>query len=145
MRYSILFVYHSDELCSADVKLVHLRNPCTGMAARYICQHDRQQYFELMQFGDPFRSWFVNDVLTIDGSIYMTTVVDPLFLVLHYLEQECSKHFVPLENALKDNAFPAISTFTDALPLSQLLLVSFVLFSRQNKYYSFTFSFMSGL
>lgn len=77
-----------------------------------------------MRYGEPARSWLVSDMITIDGAIFMTTLIDPLFLVLPYLLDTCSEQFVPLDQALKDAKRPDIEHFVDALPMSQILLIA---------------------
>lgn len=108
---------------SVPADIVPLRNPCTKLTSRYICHHSAGRYYEIMKYCEPNRSWFVEDVLTIDGSIYMTTLIDPLFLVLPYIQAGCRDHFAPLDNVLKDDKYPEISAFADALPMDQLLMV----------------------
>lgn len=116
--------YLAELLNSSDaVQIIPLRNPCTKLTSRYICQHNAGRYYEIMKYCEPNRSWFVNDVLTIDGAIYMTVPIDPLFLVLPYLQEGCSDRFAPLDNVLKDEKYPEISAFAESLPMSQLLMV----------------------
>lgn len=105
------------------VEIVPLRNPCTKLTSRYICHHDAGRYYEILKYSDPNRTWFVDAALTIDGSIFMTSQIDPLFLVLPYIQERCHDRFAPLNNILKDEKYAEISAFADALPMNQLLMV----------------------
>lgn len=77
-----------------------------------------------MRYGEPNRSWLVQDTITIDGSIFMTMHVDPLFLILPYVHSACGDRFVPLDQALMDQRCPEIVQFADVLPMSQILLIA---------------------
>lgn len=109
---------------AATVRIVRLRNPANNCSTHYICQHAAGLYYNLVRYGEPARSWLVSDMITIDGAIFMTTLIDPLFLVLPYLRDTCSERFVPLDQALKDKTCPEIERFVDALPMSQILLIA---------------------
>lgn len=109
---------------TAPIRIVRLRNPVNSCATHYICQHKTGLYYDLVRYSEPNRAWLISDVLTIDGAIFMTTLIDPLFLVLPYIRTACADHFVPLDHALKDDRCPAIGEFVDALPMSQIQLIA---------------------
>lgn len=107
----------------ADITIIQLRNPCTGISSRYICQHEHNKFYELLKYNETNRSWFINDILALDNAIYMTTIIDPLFLVLPYIQEHCATVFAPLDNILKDDKYPEICEFSSSIELSQLLMV----------------------
>ncbi|KAF9914457.1 Ribonuclease H2 subunit B [Lobosporangium transversale] len=62
-----------------------LPNPSSGLPSRYIIQEGR--LFE-MQVVDTegLRSWFVGDTVQSDGSLYITTPIDPVFMFIPILD-----------------------------------------------------------
>lgn len=62
---------------------------------------------EVFSFTGGKRSWFIDDSVKEDGRLYLSTPVDPGFLILPYLKKakEDGK-VIPLDDLLVDNPFP---------------------------------------
>ncbi|XP_023240378.1 ribonuclease H2 subunit B-like isoform X1 [Centruroides sculpturatus] len=74
----------------------------TGNPVKYIFDEKKYQLHEILQFQNPKNSWFIDDSVEQDGVIYVTTTVDPLFLILPYLKEVYS----PLDQLFVDENFP---------------------------------------
>lgn len=61
---------------------VSLADPCTGLSRRYLVFKGGSRIAEVNKFSDEPRSWFIGNSLQTDGSLYLCTPVDPLFLAL---------------------------------------------------------------
>ncbi len=114
------------------MQLINFRNPATGTCSKYIFHEKSNEFFELLKFNEPFRTWFVGDIITDDGGIYLSPPIDPLFLLLDYVRKEASEKYVPLEHILVDENNPNMTSI--AIELDQLLLVNSYLYftSRKN-------------
>nr|XP_020643672.1 ribonuclease H2 subunit B isoform X4 [Pogona vitticeps] len=98
-----------------------LRNPSTGQAALYLFSSDAHQLFELKAFHEEYRSWFIGQAVQHDGRLFFATPVDPLFLVLFYLnkaEKEQGK-FQPLDQILVDEEFSSCVMLLQCRSISQ--------------------------
>ncbi|KAG0319393.1 Ribonuclease H2 subunit B [Dissophora globulifera] len=62
-----------------------LPSPSSGLPSRYVIQEGK--LYE-MQVVDPegLRSWFVGDTIQSDGSLYIITPIDPVFMILPILD-----------------------------------------------------------
>uniref|UniRef100_A0A1B0EYV7 Rnh202 triple barrel domain-containing protein n=1 Tax=Phlebotomus papatasi TaxID=29031 RepID=A0A1B0EYV7_PHLPP len=80
----------------------------TLKASNYIVSGDGKSIRELLQFCQPHRSWFIDESIQADGNVYLTTQIDPLFLILPYLVESCSEMASPLDSFLVDQDFPDI-------------------------------------
>ncbi|KAL9230428.1 hypothetical protein vseg_005779 [Gypsophila vaccaria] len=64
--------------------LISLRHPKSGTATSYLFINDGLQ--ELQWFKQSYGSWFLGDYVCEDGSIYTSTPVDPVFIMLPIFE-----------------------------------------------------------
>lgn len=78
------------------------------------------QIFELLQFNEGHRSWFLDETVASNGKIYLTSRVDPLFIFLQFLERDCTKQAQPLEQITDGEA----RIFIDVLKMDQMRLVA---------------------
>ncbi|XP_058058205.1 ribonuclease H2 subunit B [Anopheles bellator] len=112
----------------SSLQIVALRNPATTKASKYLLHRGGPQgqstLYEVNCFNEHHRSWFINQSVCSNGRIFLPTLIDPLFLVLPYLEQHCTKRAVPLEQALMDDEFPHLSLLADVLSPVGLGLIS---------------------
>lgn len=76
--------------------------------------------FELFQFNEKHRSWFLDETVVSNGKIYLTSKVDPLFIFLQYLEQDCKTKVQPLDQILEGSAV----IFGEVLKMKQMKLVA---------------------
>lgn len=75
---------------------------------------------ELVQFNEKHRSWFLDETVSSNGKIYMTSKIDPLFIFLQYLERECKTRAQPLDQILEGSSV----IFIEVLKMEQLKLVA---------------------
>lgn len=71
---------------------------------------NHQQVFEIMEFNQKYRSWFINESVTSNGRLYITLPIDSLFFGLYYIKKQCEIHAKPLEQ-LEDNDYPQTIDF----------------------------------
>lgn len=125
----------TEDLLSADdevdtpadithIRVVRLRNPANQCATLYVCHHIAGIYCDLARYTEPNRGWLLNDQMSLDGTVFMTTIIDPLFLVLPYLMRDAADRFVPLDQVLKDERCADVERFADTVPMSQWLLLA---------------------
>ncbi|KAI5070410.1 hypothetical protein GOP47_0014753 [Adiantum capillus-veneris] len=96
--------------------MIHLRNPKTGAKACYMLTGDILQ--EVHWFKEQFSSWFLGDHVLEDGSLYVGTPVDPIFLLLPILDEARMKKaddagkFRSLEEILYVEDYPGYQHFS---------------------------------
>lgn len=78
----------------------------------------------MLKFNEPFRTWFVGEIVTDDGGIYLSPPIDPLFLLLHFIQNQASEKYVPLEHILVDETYQDMTLLADEISIEQLLLVN---------------------
>jgi ribonuclease H2 subunit B len=76
--------------------------------------------YELLQFNEKHRCFFIENTLCSNGKIYMATKVDPLFIFIQYLEEHCKTRAQPLDQILEGKAV----IFADVLKMSQMKMVA---------------------
>lgn len=103
-----------------------LRHPLTDKKCIFLFTHSNQNVFEIHNFKEEFRSWLIDDSLVQDGSFLMTTPLDPLFLVLPYLQRAEKKtgKFMTLDHIIEDEEFPESRHLPESLTIKDLSHVS---------------------
>lgn len=76
-----------------------------------------------MQFSEPKRSWFINETVCSNGKLYLTTLVDPLFLVLPYLYKQCQYRAMLLDQFIVDEEYPDTSQLINSVSHQQIELI----------------------
>lgn len=76
--------------------------------------------YELFQFSEKHRSWFLDSTVCSNGKIYMTSQIDPLFIFLQYLEKHCKTKAQPLDQIMEGEA----GIFMNVLKLQQMKMVA---------------------
>ncbi|CAH2099662.1 unnamed protein product [Euphydryas editha] len=95
-------------LSNSSFSIITLPHPAHGGPAKYCLDDTNHKIYEIVTFKEPYRSWFVEDSVKSDGSFLMTTSIDPLFLVLPRLREQCSNRAIPLEDLLSEKGFDKI-------------------------------------
>lgn len=98
------FFILDDHACDDEMQILNLRNPATGKATKYLIKSDAQELYELNCFAEKHRSWFINESVCSNGKIFMPSRMDPLFLIIPYLQK--SNQAIPLEDMLVDEEYP---------------------------------------
>ncbi|CAG8522742.1 7469_t:CDS:10 [Diversispora eburnea] len=91
---------------------ISLPHPRTGLPARYIIQDGN--LFEAQRIDcSSQNSWFIKDTIQKDGSMILFTRIDPLFLMIPFLENSRRKNlespgfFLTLEDILDNTDYPS--------------------------------------
>uniref|UniRef100_A0A182QKW2 Ribonuclease H2 subunit B n=1 Tax=Anopheles farauti TaxID=69004 RepID=A0A182QKW2_9DIPT len=110
----------------ASLIVISLRNAATRKESKYLLRSTAKSnaLYEVNCFNEQHRSWFINESVCSNGKIFLPTPIDPLFLVLPYLIENCGERAVPLEQILVDDKFPKTSCLADVLSASRLRLVA---------------------
>lgn len=106
------------------MQIVSLRNPCTEAPSRYLYAKHLNRIYEILNFAEEPRSWFIDDMACADGSLFLTTALDPLFFSIYYLRLNASERCVPFDQAVIDDKFPNTNLLPDLISEEQLSMVS---------------------
>ncbi|KAL6485276.1 hypothetical protein MHYP_G00073210 [Metynnis hypsauchen] len=95
------------KLHDGDPNFVKLRNPATGAASQYLFRSGDERVYEVKAFTEDFHSWFIDQTVQRDGRLLYVTPVDPVFLVLPYLQRGGAEgKFQPLQQMVMDEDYP---------------------------------------
>lgn len=83
----------------------YLRHPKTSKKSLFLLSPQTKQVMELIKYEKYYQSWMIDDHILKDGSLYMVTPVNPLYILLPYLKKR-SSHFMDLESLLEDEEVP---------------------------------------
>ncbi|KAI7816054.1 ribonuclease H2, subunit B [Gamsiella multidivaricata] len=85
-----------------DPITVLLPSPSSGHPSRYVIQEGRLYEMQMID-SEGLRSWFIGDTIQSDGSIYIITLLDPIFMFIPILE------FARLKTSKSAGRFLALS------------------------------------
>lgn len=105
-----------------DLEILNLSHPRTGSGAKFLI-HEKQVY-EIISFQERYRCWFLGQSVVSNGNVYMTTCIDPLFLILPFLATECTDRAVPIDQLLVDTEAVKNGRLIETLADDQLELVA---------------------
>ncbi|XP_062521331.1 ribonuclease H2 subunit B-like [Corticium candelabrum] len=103
----------------SDATFVTLRHPKKGSGARFLLTNGGRRIQEVLKYDDPPKSWLINNSVQKDGSLHLATPIDPVFLILPYLEKS-KKHFTTLDNIMSCDDFPSSGCLCDVEGTAQL-------------------------
>ncbi|KAK3583662.1 hypothetical protein CHS0354_021403 [Potamilus streckersoni] len=102
-----------------------LRHPRTGLGALFLFAKGDKEIYEVTQFKEENRSWFIGNYVQQDGSLFITTPVDPVFLVLPYfIKMEKTNRYMTAEQIIYDDEFSETSRLCNTSQVSDLHQVS---------------------
>jgi len=87
-----------------SMKMLKLKHPRTGGPSLYLINTASNALYEIMEFKEEHRTWFIGERIVEDGTLMVSTPVDPTFIILPYLIS--AERNVPLEDLLDDVDFP---------------------------------------
>ncbi|XP_072767164.1 ribonuclease H2 subunit B [Anoplolepis gracilipes] len=96
-----------DSLDAAQSEIVKLKHPASNKPTIFVFSPSNLTVQEVLIFDENKRSWFIDDNVKSDGKLYLSTPIDPIFLILPYLRK--SQLAQPLEQCLWDEDFPETS------------------------------------
>uniref|UniRef100_A0A0B7A3N9 Ribonuclease H2 subunit B n=1 Tax=Arion vulgaris TaxID=1028688 RepID=A0A0B7A3N9_9EUPU len=100
------------ECVDGDIQpsLCKLRHPRLNSECMYLFSANCLSVYEINCYQEKYRSWFIGNAVHSDGRMYMTSLLDPLFLVLPYLvrakEKSGRSQFMTLDQMVYDEDFP---------------------------------------
>jgi hypothetical protein len=71
----------------AEITIQSFVHPKTGKMCKYALRDEGKKIFEIQRFKRIPSSYFINEEVKDDGSMFVTTQVDPLFMILRRLDQ----------------------------------------------------------
>lgn len=95
--------------------IITLPHPAHGKPTKYGLDDSNKKIYEVVTFDEPHRSWFIGESVKSDGSLQIMTPVNPIFLVLPRLKEQCDSRAVPLEDLLAEKGFDKILSFVKNL------------------------------
>ncbi|KAG5875063.1 hypothetical protein JTB14_036060 [Gonioctena quinquepunctata] len=104
--------------------IVTLRHPNSGESALFLFSTSNESVQEILIFKEGERSWFLDESVKSDGKIHLSTPVDPIFLVLPYLQKYCVHQAKPLDQLLIDEEFPETQRLLKTSGLKYLNMIS---------------------
>ncbi|ELR21040.1 Ydr279p family (RNase H2 complex component) protein [Acanthamoeba castellanii str. Neff] len=120
-----IFILPQNAEGQQDLKIITLPHPRTGAAARFMVRSG--QVLEIQKVTERYRCWFKDNYVHKDGSLFIATEVDPLFLLVPLLEKnrkqtsESAGYFCEKDQILTEDfeAYPGYAHFLEwpTLPL----------------------------
>jgi len=92
---------------AGSLEILRLPHPRTGEGAQYLLNTSTSALFEILNFREDNRTWFIGERIVDDGSLLLSTPVDPTFIILPSLIR--AERNVPLEDLLDDPKFPHLN------------------------------------
>ncbi|XP_052268244.1 ribonuclease H2 subunit B-like [Dreissena polymorpha] len=121
----------SDEILKRDSNvdnlpvLAHLRHPRTDKCSLFMFSDEDRTVHELYQFKEEYSSWLIGDTVQSDGSMYITTPVDCVFLALPYLIKAAQTgKFMTLDQIITDDDYAECRRLVTACERCDLHLVT---------------------
>lgn len=71
----------------AQSEIVKLRHPASNKPTIFVFSSGNLTVQEVLIFDETKRSWFIDNNVKSDGKLYLSTPIDPIFLVLPYLRK----------------------------------------------------------
>ncbi|XP_046854492.1 ribonuclease H2 subunit B-like isoform X3 [Xenia sp. Carnegie-2017] len=96
-----IFIMPDSDFYGENECLITLPHPKRDEECQYLLREKSQQIFEIIKFYEHPRSWFVDNSVIQDGSLYFATRVDPLFIILPCLKATSTK-YMSLEQILQE-------------------------------------------
>lgn len=70
--------------------------------------------YEVLQFNEKHRSWFLDNTVCSNGKIYLTTRIDPMFIFIQYIEEHSKTRAQPLDQIFAGNETKFLEYFTNS-------------------------------
>lgn len=93
-----------------SVEVVTLKHPYSGDGCKFLLSTSGNSIYEIRTQKEKTASWLLDETIKGDGTMYICSKFDPLYLILPYLMKACSNgKFVLLNQVLKDEDYPDCS------------------------------------
>ncbi|KAI4466461.1 ribonuclease h2 subunit b [Holotrichia oblita] len=104
--------------------VVHLRHPNSGDTGAFLFSKDNKYVQEILTYVEHKRSWFIDDSVRSDGTLKISTPIDPVFLVLPYLRNNSTNSSTLLDQLLHDEIYPETERLLQCDGLKSLTCVA---------------------
>jgi len=87
-------IHQTDEHLPTQSSIISFPHPHHGKSVKFMLIQDRFLELNLVEpvdFRSHPHSWFIGNTVVSDGSLYIASPVDPVFLALPFLESACQK------------------------------------------------------
>jgi len=124
----VFIVYHGEESNQSNLSLLSLPHPKKGVQTKYFTTSNNK-LLEIQRMLDEPCCWFIDNAVEKDGTLYMATPMDPLFLALPLLansRKKTSDHdgfFCLIEQAFVEDTCPDLAGLVDMIDTAQFDLV----------------------
>ena len=92
-----------ENISTDAVRIVKLRHPRTSQGACFLFNSSNNSVYEMMNYEEEHRSWFLGEKVVSDGRMILVTPVNPVFLILPYIIK--AERLVPLDQMVTDEEF----------------------------------------
>ncbi|CAD5118723.1 DgyrCDS7405 [Dimorphilus gyrociliatus] len=102
-----------DSVQSEDSRqFIQLRHPRSDEAFMVYVSFEKNKIlvYEVLKFEEQYRSWFIDDEVQSDGSLYLITPIDLRFIILPYLLKKSSQ-YMQIEEILSDEEYDNLQVF----------------------------------
>lgn len=90
--------------------LVDLPNPKDQTPQSFLCDEENLVLYEIVKYSEPYRSWFIDNLLCKEGHINFLTKVDPLFIFVPHLMKYAKQQFRSLHDICQEYASEVATT-----------------------------------
>ncbi|XP_065841081.1 ribonuclease H2 subunit B-like [Oscarella lobularis] len=122
-KRQLVLIAPTDAMKDTEPRFVNLPHPRTRESGLFLLTNDGKRIHEVQKYEDSPKSWFINNSVNKDGSLCLATPIDPLFLLLVFLEKS-KHHFTTIESILDsgdpDREFPYVQQLSQLDGASQL-------------------------
>jgi len=103
-----------------------LRHPKSDEVAMYLFSADCQCVYEMLKFQEEHRSWLIGETIQQDGSVYLPTKADPLYIALPYLMKmtEQNDKFQLLDQIIVDDDITGCNQICKCLESKNLKVIA---------------------
>ncbi|CAO1411204.1 unnamed protein product [Diamesa hyperborea] len=70
--------------------------------------------YEVLQFNEKHRSWFLDNTVCSNGKLYLTSRIDPMFIFIQYIEEHSKTRAQPLDQIFAGNETMFLEYFTSS-------------------------------
>ncbi|CAK1548598.1 unnamed protein product [Leptosia nina] len=92
-------------------RIITLPHPAHGTPSKYVLDGKNKNIFEIVTFNEPYRSWFIGETVKSDGSFMLVTPINPVFIVLPRLREQCKDRAMPINDLLSEKGYNEITGF----------------------------------
>ncbi|KAF9202528.1 Ribonuclease H2 subunit B [Haplosporangium sp. Z 27] len=103
-----------------------LPNPSSGLPSRYVIQEGELYEMQMLD-SEGLRSWFIKDTIQSDGSLYIITPIDPVFMFIPILDIvrrktiESEGRFLSLQDIFESDQYTSLRHLSQLSKVEQYL------------------------